>query len=109
MLNSDDLTGLGPMPFNISPTETSQGALIVPMVDSPGKYFVFSLTCKNLYTIISPPLGGRLYYSVVDMALNGGLGAVEPGRKGVLIDSNLTEKMTSRCGGKLQYLVIGLL
>ena len=43
---------------------------------------------------------GRLYYSVVDMSLNGGLGDVVFWQKGILLDSNLTEKMTAIVGDR---------
>src|SRR5690606_6872291 len=39
-----------------------------------------------------------LYYSVVDMSLNGGLGDVMVSRKGIFVDSFLTEKMTATLG-----------
>lgn len=43
----------------------SVGTLIVPYPEKPSQYFIFS---------VAP--GGSFYYSVVDMDLNGGLGAV---------------------------------
>ncbi len=76
-------------------TSTSQGTVIVPFIDNPDKYYVFSLTAFE-----QADKQGRLYYSVVDMSLNGGLGDVEPDRKGVLIDDSLTEKMTAVTGDR---------
>lgn len=67
-------------------------ALIVPMPDSTDKYYLFSLTVPYA----NP--GGGLYYSVIDMSLNGGLGDVEPGRKGILIDSLLNPMMLTAQG-----------
>ena len=72
---------------------TTQGALIIPFPDSADRYYVFSLTNKELGT--TAPGAGKLFYSVVDMRLNGGRGDVVPGRKWQLLDSNLTEKMTA--------------
>jgi gliding motility-associated-like protein len=93
-----DVTGL---PYIISlytPTSSSsQGALIIPIPDTPGKYYVFSLSSQPSEMGIN---AGRLYYSVVDMNLDGGMGAVDPGRRGVLIDSGLTEKMTAVVGDR---------
>ncbi len=64
---------------------TTQAAVIVPMPDSGNKYYVFSLGQQ--------PDDGKLCYSVVNMELNGGLGDVEPGRKGIMISMGFTEKM----------------
>jgi gliding motility-associated-like protein len=65
---------------------TSQAAVIVPMPDS-AKYYVFSLTQLP---------GPRLFYSIVDMDLNGCMGGVEPGRRAILFDGiDLSEKMTA--------------
>ncbi len=55
--------------------------MIVPMPDSSNKYYVFSLTRSGLY-----PYSGRLYYSVIDMDLDNGLGDVESRRKSILLD-----------------------
>lgn len=65
-----------------------QGSLIVPFSLDSTKYYLFSLdhwgSSKSF-----------LRYSVIDMTLNGGLGDVVPGLKGIIIDSNLTEAMTA--------------
>jgi len=75
----------------MSPTKnTSQGTIIVPMPDSASKYYVFSLTSEEPVS-----QSGQLYYSVVDMTLNGGLGDVDTNRRGILLDSLLTERMTA--------------
>lgn len=82
--------------FEICPyiiNSTTQGALIVPMPDSSSKYYIFSLT-PDEYGAES----GRLYYSVVDMDLNNGFGAVLNDRKGILIDTGLSENMTAVAG-----------
>ena len=68
-----------PLTYVLSPDNT----LIVPMPDSANKYYVFALTA----TYEQPP--GALYYSLVDMDLNGGLGDAVVGRKGIFVDSNL--------------------
>lgn len=69
---------------------TTQGVQIVEMIDTPGKYYLFSLAAGGPGT---PPFDKNLYYSVVDMNLNGGMGDVVPGRKWIHIDTALTEKM----------------
>lgn len=74
----------------------TQGALIVPMPDSAGKYYLFSLT--GVDSPHDPYRVGRLYYSVIDMSLNNGMGDVVPGRKWVTLDSLLSEKMIGISG-----------
>lgn len=73
----------------------AQPAVIVPFPDSAGKYYVFSM---GLGTVPAVLPNTNLYYSVIDMKLNGGLGDVVPDRKGILIDSALTDKMTPVLG-----------
>jgi gliding motility-associated-like protein len=64
-----------------------QGVCIVPFIDTPEKYFLFSLNPTH-----TP---GQLWYSVVDMSLNNGFGDIVPGRKNILLDSNLSEAMVA--------------
>ncbi len=65
---------------------TTQGACIVPVIDSVGKYYLFSLNHEG-----NQP---SLYYSIVDMSLNAGLGDVVPGRKNIVLDNvPLSESM----------------
>ncbi len=67
---------------------TAQGYSIVPMIDSPGKYYLFSLN----YQGITP----GLYYSVVDMALDNGLGDIDTSRKNIVLDhESLSEAMVA--------------
>jgi len=85
MPNGDTLTGGGVSDdsggFGLSKDGANQGACIVPMIDSPGKYYVFILTAHALGSVESP-----LYYSVVDMSLDGGLGDIVAGRKNILLN-----------------------
>ncbi len=95
MPNGFNLTGLTPRQ-DVNPTvSTSQGALIIPIPDTLGKYYVFSISSWEYGENT-----GRFYYSVVDMSLNGGLGDVVPDRKGILIDSGLTEKLDATLGDR---------
>ncbi len=64
---------------------SSQGACIIPHPGDPDKYFLFSLEDANG--------NGQLYYSVVDMSLNGGFGDIPAGQKNIRLDSNLSEAM----------------
>jgi gliding motility-associated-like protein len=71
----------------------TQGALIVPRPGSSTQYFVFALEglSDGIYT-------GRLFYNLVDMTLNGGLGDVVASEKLILVDSLLGEKLTAVAG-----------
>lgn len=90
MPNGNDLPGIG---VNIT-ASTTQGALIIPVPGNTQLYYIFSLgdLSSGIYS-------GNLYYSVVDMSLNNGLGAVVTGRKGILLSKGLTEHMTAVSGG----------
>ncbi len=93
MPNGQDLPGVG---LNIT-ASTSQGALIVPMPGSPDKYYIFSL--GNLVAFLeSSPHFGRLYYSIVDMQLNNGLGDIDINTKSVLLDTTLGEQVIAVSG-----------
>lgn len=69
------------MPWNGA--QATQATTIARMPADTNKYFVFSLST-----------GGQLYYSVIDMTLDGGLGDIIPGKKSIVLTSGLTEKMT---------------
>ncbi len=89
-------TGLLPFPpaSSIEPTSsTAQGCIIIPMPDSSGKYYLFSLSSQEQGVNY-----GRLYYCVVDMSLNGGQGDVDINRKAILVDTGLSERMTAVLG-----------
>jgi gliding motility-associated-like protein len=95
-----DRTGaLMPNGNNLVPIYLSQAqpAVIIPFPDSAGKYYLFSMGLGTVPAILP---NTNLYYSVIDMNLNGGLGDVVPGRKGILIDSDLTDKMTPVLGAE---------
>lgn len=85
MPNGENLLGNG------QGLSTAQGVCIVPFTDSQGKYYLFSL---NGLTNHSDYAQGSLFYSIVDMNLNSGLGDIDPGRKNIKLDSDtLSEGM----------------
>jgi gliding motility-associated-like protein len=94
------ITDIPVIPLDIM-TSCSQGTLIVPMPDNSHKYYVFSLTPFELNQN-----KGRLYYSVVDMNGNGGMGDVEPGQKGILLDTVLTEHISGVAGDNCNAWVV---
>lgn len=79
----------------IAPHTAIKGAsLILPFVNDPNKYYLFSH--ENVDGILGgDQFAGRLYYSVVDMSLNGGLGDVVASKKGIPIDSSLGNKLVA--------------
>ncbi len=95
-------------------SSTAQGALIVPMPNHKDKYYIFSSTQLNYYgySVIYPgvykDMSGFVYYSIVDMSLDGGLGDVVSGQKGIPLDttSNFTEHMIGVAGNNCNAWVI---
>ncbi|PZF73704.1 gliding motility-associated C-terminal domain-containing protein [Taibaiella soli] len=75
----------------------SQNVAIVPSVADSNRYFVFYVA---QYFFDWPgawdnQLDDKLYYSVVDVTLNNGLGDVVPGQKDVVVDSGFATALTT--------------
>ncbi len=83
-------------------SSSSQGTLIVPIPDQKGLYYIFSLTSTEVGV-------HRLYYSVVDLQREGGLGDIDPAQTSLLVSTDLTEHMTAVVGDhcNVWLLVIG--
>lgn len=97
MPNGHDLTAL--YPSGQSSTASSvQGTVIVPVPGDQNRYYVFSLSAWTS----GPPPGtpGKLYYSIVDMSLNGGLGDVVAGSNGIYMGNGFSEEMTAVAGDR---------
>lgn len=96
MPNGDSLHGNGGTYWGGAPSgwptaggTTKQGCSIVPVPVDAGKYYLFSLNYQGSNT----PLGS-LFYNVVDMSLDGGMGDIVAGQKNILLDSaTLSEAM----------------
>jgi gliding motility-associated-like protein len=93
-----------PMQDRIMFSESSM--LTVPFLGGKNKnmYYVFSLKPPTIWT--SDDGVGRLYYSVVDMSLNGGLGAVVPGQKGILLDTRVAPRLIAVPGSECNIWVV---
>ena len=77
---------------NYSGYSTTQGSLIIPVIDSPQQYYVFSL--GQIEDSFNGDINScRLFYSIVDMRLRGGIGDVVQNKKSIELDSMLSEKM----------------
>lgn len=87
-------------------------SLIVPFINDKNKYFVFSLSGFSASTLSAipgtDPAAGRLYYSVVDMSLNGGFGDVVAGQKGIQIDSMLCDRLVAVKGSQCNIWVLAV-
>ena len=77
---------------------TIQGAVIIPFINDSNKYYLFTIRAFGTQF-------GDLYYSVIDMRLNGGLGAVVPNEKKIKIGDKLTEAMVAVQGCGKVWLV----
>lgn len=75
------LWGAGPI------YSSTQSSLILPVPGDSLKYYVFSLASSAF---------GYLWYSIVDMSLDNGLGDVAANKKNIMLNNGpLTEKMTA--------------
>jgi len=75
-----------------SGASATQGALIMPVIGNNSQFYVFSLE-QSEDILLGDSGCCRLYYCIVDMTLKNGLGDVLSNKKGIKIDSNLSEKM----------------
>jgi len=81
MPNGDNLFG--------DPSST-QSALVIPLFNSPDLYYIFTISIVNN---TSGNTRTGMYYSVVDMSLNGGTGEVILTQKNIELLPNNTEKL----------------
>lgn len=79
-------------PNNTVYGSTAQGALIVPLIGDSSKFYLFSLGESNGIA--------SLYYSIVDMTLNNGMGDIIATQKNILLDGSgtLSESMIAIAG-----------
>ena len=66
---------------------STQGALILPHPSLDNHYLLFTTPSFNT-------TGSGLYYNVINMALNNGLGGVVAGQKNILLYANVSEGLT---------------
>lgn len=89
--------GVSIVPFLAS--SSTQSSLIVPVITSPGRYYVFSVESRETGS-------GKLAYGLVDMSLDGGLGDIVPGSAGVILDDSLGEKIIAIRGENCNIWVV---
>jgi gliding motility-associated-like protein len=98
MLNSAGL--IGNSGGNPAAGDASQNSYIVPRPDHPSEYYHFQI--KRLG-------GGGLFYSKIDMTLNGGLGGVVLAEKNVPLIDSTTEMITClRKPNSIDFWVVAL-
>ncbi len=90
----------------IAPYTAIKGnALIVPVINNPNQYYVF--THEGVDNILAGDVGaGRFFYSKIDMTLNGGLGDVISTEKGIFLDSSLSDKVIAVAGNDCNMWVL---
>ncbi len=85
---------------------TDEGLLIVPVIGNPNQYYLFCLEDASDLENWGDMHASRLYYSIADMTLNGGLGDIVTTKKGIKIDSMLSEKMIAIAGNSCDIWVL---
>ncbi len=103
MPNGTNLTPVISTTLYTPTSSTAQGALIIPKPGTTDQYYVFSLTSMEQ---AAQGNAGKLYCSVVDMSLNGGLGDVVATHKGRYIASDLSERLTAVVGDRCNIWVL---
>lgn len=68
---------------------STQGVTIVPVIDDPEHYYIFTTDCVESLT---PTYLGYLRCNIVDMRLNNGLGDIDTNVKNKIIASHIGEK-----------------
>ncbi|MBL0103914.1 MAG: hypothetical protein IPP51_09245 [Bacteroidetes bacterium] len=90
-------SGLNPGAFTTYRNEYGlslpQANLIIPFPEDTSKYYLFHETCDDWHQTYST---FYLYYSVIDMSLNNGLGAVVQ-KNNVLLQDSLVEGRITAC------------
>src|SRR5690606_35996403 len=86
------------LPGFSEPVKSShQGTVIVPLPGENAKYYIFSLVSL---TGGGGSYVGNLYYSIVNMQLNNGLGDVEVNNKGIYLATGFIEGVTAVVGNR---------
>ena len=86
-------------------SSTTQGALIVPVLSNSNRYYIFSIEQMEDYwggDLAAP----RMFYSIVDMTLNGGLGDLVPGSVGIPLVNPVAEKAIAIPGNNCNIWVL---
>lgn len=89
-----------------------QSSAIAPVLNYPAghvpnQYYIFSVTSYEYMMAHPEDTGGmRLYYSLVDMSLNGGLGGVVPGATGICLATRMCEKIITIPGANCDVWVL---
>lgn len=98
---------LMPNGTNLGGGGRTQSVVVVPFIDDPKKYYVFTQQdpFSSQGSLLSP--NARLYYSVIDMNLNGGLGDIVSATKKTLLDSAMSSSLIAIPGDNCDIWLIG--
>jgi len=88
-----------------STSSTTQGALVVPDLTNANRYYLFSIEEIEDY-LMGDNGASRIFYSIIDMTLNGGLGDVVPGTRGTLLAGPMSEKLIAIPGNNNNIWVV---
>ncbi len=95
MPNGSALMGNGQTTGNPSQITSYRGVGIVPVIGSERKYYLFSVTPVGGFVAGQTPYSG-MFYSIVDMSNNNGMGDIEGGKKNIHLNKDtLTEGVTA--------------
>lgn len=92
MRNGERILGGGTWPNGRIGNSATQGALIVPSLQNSEQYYLFTV---NSYEKTKGSYPGYLRYSVIDMSLNDGRGALVSKLKNTVLDSFVSEKLVA--------------
>ena len=67
----------------------SQGALVIPFPREKSKYYLFHLNLE--YMVPGSYISGQLYYSLIDMSLDGGLGGVTSEKNMIILEDSIIQ------------------
>ncbi len=75
--------------------QATQAALIIPVPGSDTRFYLFYLSHCYYDASSGVTAPGTLYYSEIDITLNGGLGDIVPGTKNTVLMTGMTEKLAA--------------
>lgn len=76
-----------------SDKEVLQSSIIIPKPNEPSIYYLFTIKNTNDVPILGEPIEPGLYYSIIDLSYNGGLGKVT--KKNIALNSLASEKLSA--------------
>jgi gliding motility-associated-like protein len=85
----------------------TQPVCVVPKPGSPNLYYIFSQTDPFAAATILHPPNARLFYSLLDMSLNNGLGDIVSNQKAIVLDSGMSSSLIAVPGNRNDVWLVG--